>query len=111
MNVRSYSKSIGRALIIALVAMMPVALAAQAAPTKKGAITDSPSKWDIFVGICRMNLRRHGEHGQARETISVVAGRDLFSAIPLTRSLPLRTLWLAESVWGGPSGRTPRGGR
>jgi len=50
MNVRSYSKSIGRALIIALVAMMPVALAAQAAPTKKGAITDSPSKWDIFVG-------------------------------------------------------------
>ncbi len=50
MYARSYSKPITRALIMALAAMIPVALAAQASPAVKKATSDSPSKWDIFVG-------------------------------------------------------------
>jgi len=42
------SKSVTRALALAFVALVPVALVAQSSP--KSAAGDSPSKWDIFAG-------------------------------------------------------------
>jgi hypothetical protein len=45
------SKSLGPVLVLAGVALMPVAMAAQAAPAAKGISADEPaSKWDIFLG-------------------------------------------------------------
>ncbi|MGA2170009.1 MAG: hypothetical protein ABSG62_17540 [Terracidiphilus sp.] len=46
------SKSLSRALVLALVALMPVVLAAQDStkPAAKATADDSPSKWDIFLG-------------------------------------------------------------
>ncbi len=43
-------RSVGRVLVSVSVALLPVALAAQAAPTAKGAANDTPSRWDIFAG-------------------------------------------------------------
>ena len=44
-------KSVSWALTLAFVALLPVALSAQAAKsTVKAAPGDNPSKWDIFVG-------------------------------------------------------------
>jgi outer membrane protein OmpA-like peptidoglycan-associated protein len=42
------SKSVTRALALAFVALVPLALVAQSSP--KSAAGDSPSKWDIFAG-------------------------------------------------------------
>lgn len=45
------SKSVSRVLSLALLAMLPVAAAAQAAPAAKGSSSDAPApKWDIFAG-------------------------------------------------------------
>lgn len=45
------SKSVSRALALAFVALLPVALSAQAAnSTPKAAPGDNPSRWDIFMG-------------------------------------------------------------
>jgi outer membrane protein OmpA-like peptidoglycan-associated protein len=51
MHVR-VSNSVSRVLSLAFVALMPVALCAQAAPTpsSKAAANDTPSRWDIFAG-------------------------------------------------------------
>jgi outer membrane protein OmpA-like peptidoglycan-associated protein len=43
-------KYVGRAVALASVALLPVALVAQAASSAKGASNDSPSKWDVFAG-------------------------------------------------------------
>ncbi len=44
-------KSVGLGLVLAVVALVPIALTAQAVPTAKGAPADqSLSKWDIFLG-------------------------------------------------------------
>ena len=45
-------KSVSRVLFLALVALIPVALSAQATATSTGkpAWNDSPSRWDIFAG-------------------------------------------------------------
>ena len=43
-------KSMSLVVALAFVALMPVALSAQAASTGKAAANDSPSKWDIFAG-------------------------------------------------------------
>jgi hypothetical protein len=43
-------KSVGRVLALGFVASLPVALAAQAAPSAKGSSNDSPSRFDIFAG-------------------------------------------------------------
>ena len=43
------SKSVSRALALAIVALMPVAMSAQA-KTQKADPGDNPSKWDIFLG-------------------------------------------------------------
>jgi hypothetical protein len=45
-------KSVSRVLALVFVALMPVALAAQATSTSTGktAASDSPSRWDIFAG-------------------------------------------------------------
>jgi hypothetical protein len=43
-------KSMSRVLALGLVAMVPVALTAQAPTTAKTPASDSPSKWDIFAG-------------------------------------------------------------
>jgi hypothetical protein len=45
-----FLKSMSRVLALGFVAMLPVALGAQAATAGKAASNDSPSKWDIFVG-------------------------------------------------------------
>jgi hypothetical protein len=46
-----YSKSVARFFALALVALVPVALAAQdSAKPAKASENNSPSKWDIFVG-------------------------------------------------------------
>ena len=46
----SFLRSVGRVLASISVSLLPVALAAQAAPTARGAANDSPSRWDIFAG-------------------------------------------------------------
>ena len=43
-------KTMTRVFALGFVAMLPVALSAQAAPAVKAAPSDSPSKWDIFAG-------------------------------------------------------------
>lgn len=43
-------KTLSRAVALGFVAMLPVALGAQAASTGKAAPADSASKWDIFAG-------------------------------------------------------------
>ncbi len=45
-------KSVGRVLAFAILALLPVALAAQSAPTPsaKGSSNQMPSRWDIFAG-------------------------------------------------------------
>lgn len=43
-------KTLSRAVALGFVAMLPVALGAQAASTGKAATADSASKWDIFAG-------------------------------------------------------------
>jgi hypothetical protein len=43
-------KTMSRVFALGFVAMLPVALTAQAAPATKAAPSDSASKWDIFVG-------------------------------------------------------------
>ena len=43
-------KSAGRVLAFAILALLPVALAAQAAPAARGGSNQSPSRWDIFAG-------------------------------------------------------------
>ncbi len=43
-------KSFSRVLALLCVAAVPVAVAAQAAPTAKGSSEGSPSRWDIFAG-------------------------------------------------------------
>ena len=43
-------RSLGRVLATVAVALLPVALAAQAAPAAKGAANDLPSRWDVFAG-------------------------------------------------------------
>jgi hypothetical protein len=46
-----FIKSVSLVLALAVVALAPIALTAQAAPTAKGAAPgDNPSKWDIFLG-------------------------------------------------------------
>jgi hypothetical protein len=45
-----FLKSMSRVLVLGFVATLPVALTAQAASNGKAANSDSPSKWDIFVG-------------------------------------------------------------
>ncbi len=45
------SKSVSWALALAFVALMPVALSAQASTAKRNTVSsDSPSRWDIFAG-------------------------------------------------------------
>jgi hypothetical protein len=51
--------------MMALVVMMPVALAAQASPSVKKATTDSPSKWDIFFGYSYLS-----PHGTVNTTLA-----------------------------------------
>ena len=46
----SVLRSVGRVLATVSVSLFPIALAAQVAPTAKGATNDSPSRWDIFAG-------------------------------------------------------------
>jgi outer membrane protein OmpA-like peptidoglycan-associated protein len=61
-----YLKSVGRILALAMVAIAPIALAAQDAPkpaTKP--VDDSPSRWDIFAGYSYL-----GPHG----TVNVPQG-------------------------------------
>ena len=63
-------KSVSLVLALAVVAMVPITLTAQAAPTAKGAAAgDNPSKWDIFLGysalipnatITSQNARAYG---------------------------------------------------
>jgi hypothetical protein len=43
-------KTMSQVVALGFVAMLPVALGAQAASTGKAASSDSPSKWDIFAG-------------------------------------------------------------
>ena len=43
-------KFVGRFVALVAVALMPVALVAQAPPAAKGASNDQPSRWDIFAG-------------------------------------------------------------
>ena len=43
-------KNMSRVLALGLVAMVPVALCAQAPAKAKAPVNDSPSKWDIFAG-------------------------------------------------------------
>ncbi len=43
-------KSVGQVLVFAILALLPVALAAQAAPAAKGPSNNPPSRWDIFLG-------------------------------------------------------------
>ncbi len=43
-------RCVGRVLASVAVVLLPVALAAQAAPAAKGPTNDSPSRWDIFAG-------------------------------------------------------------
>jgi hypothetical protein len=43
-------KTMSRIVALGFVAMLPVAMNAQAASTGKTASSDSPSKWDVFVG-------------------------------------------------------------
>ncbi len=46
-----FLRSVGRVLASISLSLMPVALAAQAAPAARGVTNnDSPSRWDIFVG-------------------------------------------------------------
>jgi len=45
-----FIKSVSRAVALAAVTLLPVALTAQTAPSAKGASNTSPSKWDIFAG-------------------------------------------------------------
>ena len=52
------SKSLSRVLALSIVALLPVALAAQVAPAAKGNVPDdSPSRWDIFVGYSYLSPR------------------------------------------------------
>ena len=45
------SKCVSRVLVLAIAAMVPVAVAGQAAPSAKGTpLTDAASRWDIFLG-------------------------------------------------------------
>jgi hypothetical protein len=46
----SFLRSVGRVLASISVSLLPVALAAQAAPSARGVTNDSPSRWDIFAG-------------------------------------------------------------
>jgi outer membrane protein OmpA-like peptidoglycan-associated protein len=43
-------KSVGRVLAFAILALLPVALAAQTASSAKGSSNQSPSRWDFFAG-------------------------------------------------------------
>jgi hypothetical protein len=43
-------KSVGRVLAFAILALLPVALAAQTASAAKGSSNQLPSRWDIFAG-------------------------------------------------------------
>ena len=43
-------KSVGQVLAFTILALLPVALAAQSAPPAKGSSDQLPSRWDIFAG-------------------------------------------------------------
>jgi hypothetical protein len=43
-------KFVGRAIAVASITLLPVALVAQAASSAKGASNTNPSKWDVFAG-------------------------------------------------------------
>ena len=51
-------KSVGRVLAFAILALLPVALAAQSAPAAKGSSNQSPSRWDIFAGYSYLAPKR-----------------------------------------------------
>ena len=50
--------SVGRVLAVAILAFVPVALVAQAAPSAKGSGDQSPSRWDIFAGYSYLAPKR-----------------------------------------------------
>lgn len=106
------SKCFLRTLAVAGVALMPVALAAQAAPTGHGPANPSPSRFDIFAGYSYLSphgivdvLQPGGKVTTPYSYDAVNAGAILSGSYFFNNHVGLQ-VESAEHEFGGP-GRTP----
>ena len=104
----SFLRSVGRVLASVSVSLLPIALAAQAAPTAKGAANDTPSRWDIFAGYSYLAPKGTVQVPQANGTTvpysyDAVNVGGLFSGAYFFNRFVGVQAEFGVHEWGGPS--------